>query len=85
MTEWKDCTSYSRGDTKRIPTTFEAKAGPVRLCVTSGHIYYRGQWVGHAFPLFQDRLLKASTRDEAQAELVGLVKGWIDSASAAIA
>lgn len=85
MTDWKDCTAYRRDDKERVPTTFEAKAGPIRLCVTLSHIYYSGHWVGHAFPIFKDRALQATTREKAQVELIGLVKEWVDSASAGIA
>ena len=42
---FKDVTSYSRRDKKKIPQTFEARIAGVRLTVTR-HIYYRpDQWV----------------------------------------
>jgi hypothetical protein len=47
--EWKDETSYSRGDTKREPRTWTIKHGegsvtPLRVTVTR-HINYPGEWL----------------------------------------
>ncbi len=86
--EWKDATSYSRderGKDQRVPATYEAKAGPIRLCITCSHIYYKGQWVGHAFPIFKDRLLEAKTQQDAQSELVLAVKEWVAAVASAVA
>lgn len=78
--EWKDTTSYSRDDKDRKPTTFSKQCGPMRLVVTSGHIHYPGKWVAHAFPLFENKALKATTRDEAQAEVVQMAHDWLSAA-----
>ncbi len=83
--EWTDATSYSRDDRERVPTTFEAKAGPIRLCITCGHIYHKGEWIGHAFPIFKDKTLKASTQSEAQEELILAVREWVAAAASAVA
>lgn len=37
MIQWKDISSYSQSDTKRIPNTFALKAGCVRITV---HQYF---------------------------------------------
>lgn len=37
MSEWIDCTSYSRGDKDRTPQSWEMKLGTVRLVVTRTH------------------------------------------------
>lgn len=34
MKKWTDVSSYCRSDTKRVPHTFEIRAGDVRVCVT---------------------------------------------------
>lgn len=82
--KWKDVTSYSRGHTDRVPTTFAAQCGPMRLVVTSGHIHYPGKWVAHAFPLFENKPMNALTRDAAQDELVQMARDWLSAASAGL-
>lgn len=47
---WKDTTSYSRGETDRQPTVWSATAGRFRIVITKGHIYYKGEWVMHLHP-----------------------------------
>ena len=50
--EWFDSTSYSRGDRgKKEPTGFTWENGRLRITVTKGHIYYKGQWIMHCFTL----------------------------------
>lgn len=82
--EWKDTTSYSRGQVDRTPTTFAAQCGPMRLVVTSGHIHYPGKWVAHGFPLFENKALAAKTREEAQAEAVQMAHDWLSAAAAGL-
>lgn len=82
--EWKDTTSYSRGDTERKPTTFSAQCGPIRLVVTNGHIYSPGVWISHAYPLFESRELTATTREEAQEEAIGMARAWLAAAEAGL-
>lgn len=81
--EWKDVTSYRRGH-DRTPTTFGRQCGPIRLVVTSSRIDYPGKWIAHAYPLFEDMVLKAATREEAQAEIVQIVQNWLKSAAAGL-
>jgi hypothetical protein len=47
MATWKDTTSYSRGDTERVPTTFTIITGELSITVTRGHIRCPGMWVMH--------------------------------------
>lgn len=48
--EWKDDTSYPRGERgKHPPTTFGVQSGAVRLVVTCGHINYPGEWIMHGY------------------------------------
>ena len=82
--EWKDVSSYSRGDTSRKPNTFSAQCGPMRLVVLTGYIHHPGKWVTHAFPLFESRVLKATTREEAQAEAVQMAHDWLSAAVAGL-
>lgn len=82
--DWKDITTFSRGQADRTPTTFEKRCGPVRLVVTSGHIHYPGKWVAHGFPLFESKPLKAATREEAQAEATQMARDWLSAAAAGL-
>jgi hypothetical protein len=81
--QWKDETSYSRGDKERVPTTFAAICGPLKLVVTSGHVHYPGRWVARCH-LFDTKPLKATSREEAQAEVVQLAREWVNAASAGL-
>ena len=78
--QWNDVSSYSRGQVDRTPNTFSAQCGPMRIVVLTGHIYYPGKWVAHAFPLFESKLLSAVTLEEAQAEAVRMASEWLASA-----
>jgi|GEM_PF-5786958 len=81
--KWKDCTSYSRGDEKRTPNTFEAKVGPLLIVVTNGHIYYPGKWITHCLPIYEMKPLKAVTCEDAQKEAEAMARDWIANAGAA--
>ena len=72
---WKDCTTYSRNDKERKPTTFEISHGGLRICVTNGHIHYRGQWVMHCYALGIDTLPIPTglTKEQAQNEALCIV------------
>lgn len=83
--EWKDSTGYARGDKERIPTTFSAQAGPIRLVVTLGHLYYPDRWVGHAYPIFDTKPLNANTMEQAQEEVLAMARKWLADACSGIA
>lgn len=51
LTEWRDTTSYSRDDKKRIPTTYTIKHGWLTICITCGHIHHKPNWVLHCAAL----------------------------------
>ena len=72
---WKDVTSYGRDDKERKPTTFEAKAGALRIVVTCGHVMYRPKWVMHCYALAIDThpLDKSATQEQAEAEALEIV------------
>jgi hypothetical protein len=38
----------------------------------------------HVFPLFESKVLKATTREEAQAEAVEMAHAWLSAASAGL-
>lgn len=82
--QWKDETSYSRGDKERVPTTFAAQCGPMKLVVTSSHIHFPGRWVAHCHPLFATKPLDAATKEDAQAQAVLLAREWLSVASSAL-
>jgi len=82
--EWKDATSYSRGQVDRTPTTFSAQCGPLRLVVTSSHIHYPGKWVAHGFPIFENKRLAATSCEVAQVEAGQIAFEWLSAALAAL-
>ena len=47
MSEWKDCTRYSRDQRVRIPTAFELQSGEIRIVITKAHLYNPGYWTMH--------------------------------------
>ncbi len=44
--DWKNTTSYSRGDKERKPTTWTLHGNTgKRITITCNHIHYPGEWV----------------------------------------
>lgn len=44
--QWKDATSYSRGERGTVPPrTYATTVAGEGVAVTCGHIYYPGQWI----------------------------------------
>ncbi len=71
---WKDITSYSRNDTERIPSVFEATDGNLRICVLNSHRDYRPGWVMHCNALCIDTMpLHAKTESGAKKEALRTV------------
>ena len=53
MIEWKDVTNYSRSDTKRVPRSWAALIGGLRVTV-SRHIHYAPDaWLLTCSPWFE--------------------------------
>lgn len=65
--EFKDVTSYSRGDNERKPTMFEANVGKLKIVVMSNHRYYPGKFVYscHGLAIEAYELHQATTMREA--------------------
>jgi len=76
---WKDTTGYSQGR-ERIPTTWSAKFGVFGITVTSSHIHYKGQWIARCEPFFDVRELDVSSKEEAQAKAIALVREFLNVA-----
>lgn len=74
VASWKDVTSYSRDSIERTPTCHAIEHDQLRISVTCGHIYHRGEWVMHCRQLGIDtKLLKAKNLSDAKAEAVRVV------------
>lgn len=54
MTHWKDSTSYSRNQTDRVPTSFTADVGSLRITVVSNHRANPGFWSVHCHQIGMD-------------------------------
>jgi hypothetical protein len=44
MAEWKDISSYSRGEKDRTPNCFELNVGGYRLVIMTNHLCNKGAW-----------------------------------------
>lgn len=85
MSEWKDITSYSRGDREREPTSYRLALGRLHVTVTSGHIYYKGRWVMHCAPFYDTYPLEGvDTLEDAKTRALALVSVEIDKIVAAL-
>ena len=73
--EWKDITSYSRGDTEKIPLWWKAEIKHIRLTVGNYHTYYpdKKTWLMHCKPWYDTHILKANNLEDAKKEALGLV------------
>lgn len=47
----------------------------------SNHTHYRGQWVAHARPFFDTKLLNAVTKEEVQKEALDMFAAEIEATS----
>ena len=74
--QWKDITSYQRGDKECKPTTFEIEHGNLRICVVFGHLLRPGEWVCHCQVLGMDteHLPGVKNAEEAKAAAIELVQ-----------
>lgn len=77
---WKDITPYSRNDTDRIPSVFEAENGLLSICVLNSHVNYRPEWVMHCDALLINtrHLPHARTEDQAKKEALTVVYERLD-------
>lgn len=72
--KWKDISSYSRTDNARIPKTFEADVGGLRIVVTR-NIYCRPEeWALRCDPWFDMHVVGTGSADEAKAAAVAVVR-----------
>lgn len=72
---WEDCTSYSKSDKERVPTTFSTHIGGMKLVITCGHIHAKGEWLASCHSLNIDfQLLKVKTPIEAGEQIILLCK-----------
>jgi len=78
--QWEDITSYSRGDTERIPRWWKASVTGIRLSVGNSHIYYKDNktWLLTCAPWFDAKALKATNEHDAKAEGLMLVRGILE-------
>lgn len=77
--EWKDTTSYSRGDLERVPRTWELRTQRIVVVVTR-HIDYPGKWLLRSHPINLERTLNADEVEQAKLEALGYVRGYLHRA-----
>ena len=76
---WEDVTSYSRGDTGRVPRSWKYNAGGLKIVVTR-HVDYPGAWILQCDPWFPARLLVSTDVENAKTEAFALVRAKIEIA-----
>ena len=80
MKEWKDVSSYSRGDKERIPSAWLLKAGYVRI-VVHRHIHYpKDQWLLSCEPFYNNFELKNKDISKAKKSAISMVYKQLKSA-----
>jgi hypothetical protein len=82
MKSWKDITTYSRGETERIPRIWEIEACGIRISVHR-HIHYpKDTWLLTCLPFFDCRELSSKdvelAKQEAIFEVVGKFRDLAD-------
>lgn len=78
MTEWKDCTTYARGDSDRTPTTFLWCFGGLRIVVTCSHIHYPGVWILRCAAVGIDiKQMDSKTEADAKDDAIGYVRSTL--------
>jgi len=71
--EWKNCSSYSRGQKDRTPTAWEIKAEDIRICVHR-HIHYpKDQWLLSCAPFYDLYELPYTDVDQAKGAALNMV------------
>lgn len=71
--QWKDCSTFSRMDKERIPSTWKLKVGNVSICVHR-HIHYPGKWLLSCDLFFNNRELKPEGIEQAKCQAVAMVQ-----------
>ena len=72
--KWKDTTSFSQGDELRIPRTFVAMAGSLKITVTRHIDHEPTEWVLICDPFFRKVVIGNRTADEAKAAAIVAVR-----------
>jgi hypothetical protein len=72
--KWKNTSSFSQSDKLRIPTTFVAEIGRLKITVTR-HIHHAPtDWILICEPFFTQKVISDGTADEAKESAVIAVR-----------
>ena len=81
--EWKDGSSYSRGDTERTPSVWVCRAGVIRV-VVHRHIHYpKDTWLLSCDPFFNNKELPEKDADACKAIALEMVSEKLREAASA--
>ena len=73
--EWKDCSSYSQGDTERTPSDWRLRSDDFTICVHR-HIHYpKDQWLLSCDPFYNKYPLKSKDIEKAKEDSLLMVLG----------
>lgn len=83
---WKDETSYSRDEEDRIPRTFVARVGPIRLAITRKHGLDPTEWFVDFYTRNMEFDYVEGGKDLVEAKRLGLrlVRKKLEEAMAAL-
>lgn len=74
---WKDTSSFRQGDTQRIPNTFRANVGKLRLTVHR-HIHYdKNDWLLSCDAFCDCKVIGSGTAEEAKTTAEVLIKEYL--------
>ncbi len=75
---WKDTTSYSRGQVNIIPSCWTLKTQHVTIDVLNGHIHFPGEWVMHCHSIGINKkrigIVGQMTEEQAKETAIQIVK-----------
>lgn len=82
MAQWKDITTYSRGDTDRNPHCWQVKIGKFKVTILNNHRDYNGIYVMHLDPHLIDTrpLSVAFSLEDAKQQALDVARGIFEEA-----
>jgi hypothetical protein len=77
---WNDESSYSRGESPRIPKTWVTHAAGLKICVTRHRDYHPGAWILRCDPFEPMRELTSENIDDAKQEARKIIARYLSAA-----
>lgn len=78
LNEWKDTTSFSRGETDRTPREWTLEAGQLRLCVFRHRAIDPESWFASCHGFFDTREMASSEIETAKEQAIQLLRDMLE-------